>query len=175
LEEPVKPATAERGITLIEMLIVVSIISLMAGLTYPAVTAGIDSVRMRSAADATAGFLNQAMTACERRQQAVEIQVKKNTGSLSFRTVDETLVKRIDLPDGIFVADVLPAPLASPDERSILLYPGATFPRLTFVLATRKGARRLIRIDPVVGMPVVEVPQTALEETPQDASVKSIR
>jgi len=164
----------ERGITIIEMLIVVSIIALMAGISYPAVTAGIESVRMRSAADQTAAFLNQALTASERRQQAIEIQVKRNTGALLFRTVDETLVRRVELPQGIVIAEVLPPVPMNSEERSVLVYPGAAFPRVTFVLATKKGARRFVRIDPVVGMPVVEAPRQFAEDVQKDAAVKSI-
>jgi len=38
-----------RGVTLLEMLIVVALIGLLAGITFPAVTSGIDSLRLNSA------------------------------------------------------------------------------------------------------------------------------
>src|SRR5579859_4946969 len=63
------------GITLIEMLVVMSIIGLLAGISYPSVAAGIDSVRMRSATDAVSTILNGAVDHAERRQQAVEIVI----------------------------------------------------------------------------------------------------
>ena len=37
----------QHGVTLIEMMVVVTIIALMAGISFPAVSAGIDSVRLR--------------------------------------------------------------------------------------------------------------------------------
>jgi prepilin-type N-terminal cleavage/methylation domain-containing protein len=154
----------QGGVTLIEMMIVMAIIALMAGLTLPAVTAGIDAIRLRSAADATSGFLNQAMARCERRQQAVEIAVKRNTGRLAQISVDGTYSRELELPDGVVVLNVYPAPLENPENRSILLYPGGSFPRIGIEIGNRRGARRLIRIDPVVGLPVVESPSNPQEQ-----------
>jgi prepilin-type N-terminal cleavage/methylation domain-containing protein len=154
----------QRGITLIEMMIVVTIIALMAGITFPAVSAGIDAVRLRSAADATSGFLSQAMSRCERRQQAVEISFKRNTGRLVQRSVDDTYLRVLELPEGVLLHELLPAPPLSPEERSLLLYPGGAFPSAGIEIVNKRGGRRLVRIDPVVGMPVVEAP-TQIEES----------
>ena len=41
----------ERGVTLLEMLIVVALMGLIAGLSYPSVAAGLDTLRMRTASD----------------------------------------------------------------------------------------------------------------------------
>lgn len=155
----------QSGVTLIEMMIVVTIIALMAGLTFPAVSAGIDAVRLRSAADATSGFLSQAMSRCERRQQAVEVSFKRNTGHLVQRSVDDTYFRVLDLPEGVLLRELLPAPPVSPEERSLLLYPGGAFPSAGIEIVNKRGARRLIRIDPVVGMPVVEAPSAQPEES----------
>jgi prepilin-type N-terminal cleavage/methylation domain-containing protein len=64
-----------RGVTLVEMMVVMTIIALMAGISFPAVSAGIDSVRLRSATDSLASFLNAAVNRAERRQQAVEVVI----------------------------------------------------------------------------------------------------
>jgi prepilin-type N-terminal cleavage/methylation domain-containing protein len=161
----VKPRAGEKGVTLIEMMIVVTIISLMAGLTYPAVSAGIDSVRLRSAADATSGFLSQAMARCERRQQAIEVSFTRNSGHLVQRAVDDSYSRTIDLPDGVLLKDLLPAQPENPEQRQFLLYPGGAFPRIGIELVNKRGARRVVRIDPVVGMPIVEQPKDQEGET----------
>src|ERR1035437_6655329 len=61
------------GVTLVEMMIVVAIIGLMVGITFPAVSAGLDSVRLSSATDSLASFLNAAVNRAERRQQPMEL------------------------------------------------------------------------------------------------------
>ena len=57
------------------MVVVVAIIALIVGLSLPAASAGLDSVRMVSASDSVAAFLNAAVNRAERRQQPVELVV----------------------------------------------------------------------------------------------------
>ena len=70
------PVLRYQGVTIVEMLIVVTIIGLIAGISFPAVTSGIDSLRLASASDSLASFLNGAMNRAERRQDVVEIAGK---------------------------------------------------------------------------------------------------
>ena len=46
------------GVTLIEMLVVVALISLMVGISFPAITSGIDSLRLNAATNGIVSFLN---------------------------------------------------------------------------------------------------------------------
>jgi hypothetical protein len=41
---------------------------------------------------------------------------------------------------------------------SVVLMPGATFPALRVELLNPRGQRRLVRIDPLAAVPVVEIP-----------------
>jgi prepilin-type N-terminal cleavage/methylation domain-containing protein len=72
-----------RGVTLIEMLIVMAVIALVAGLSYPPVSAGLDSLRLRSTSDAMIGFLNTALARAETRQQVVEILISPADGTMT--------------------------------------------------------------------------------------------
>ena len=58
------------------MLIVVALIGTLAGISYPAVSAGMDSVRIASSSDDVATFLNSAVNRAERRQQPVEVVIR---------------------------------------------------------------------------------------------------
>lgn len=153
-------ARRERGVTMIEMLIVVVIVGLLAGLTYPSIASGLDAIRLRTASDTTATFLTQAMTRVERSQQPVELLFRRGTGRLLMAGVGmpQRPVEML-LPESVTVAHVHPEPPGEPPEMvSIVLMPGGTFPALRVELLNVRGQRRLVRIDPLAGVPVVETP-----------------
>lgn len=142
-----------RGVTLIELLVVVAIVALMAGITAPTVSAGLETLRLRSATDDVLTFLNTGLLRTERRQQAVEIVIHRRERRLEMRSTDPTFARQLHLPDSITIEHVLPEPEdADPfAPRSILLLPGGTIPRVGLELANAKGRHRLIRIDPITG------------------------
>src|SRR6516225_5000182 len=72
------------GVTLIEMMVVVTIIAMLAGVSYPSVSSGIDSVRLRSATDSVATFLNAAVVRAERRQEPMELVISPKTNELDL-------------------------------------------------------------------------------------------
>jgi prepilin-type N-terminal cleavage/methylation domain-containing protein len=153
---------SRRGVTLIEMMLVVLLVSLMAALTFPGVSSGLDSIRMRTAADAVAGLLAQAMVQVERRQEPVEFTVVSDEGLIEVRSLRPGFHREYKLPDGITIDRVLPEPPGEPPAvRSILVFPGATFPRVTLVLVSTRGHVREIRVDPVTGVARVEQPEQA--------------
>src|SRR5947208_15939757 len=97
-----------RGVTLIEMIVVVTIIGLVAAVLTPSMTAGLDSVRMASAADNVASFLNSAVNRAERRQQAVEVLISAKDNKLALYSNDPAGDRELKLPDGISIENVLP-------------------------------------------------------------------
>ena len=148
----------DAGVTLIELLIVVTLMGLIAGLSYPAVTAGIDSLRLRSASDGIVGFLNTALDRAERRQQVVEIWISPRDNAMIARTPDLAFNRRFDLPDTIRILSVQPRAQGAPDEpRQFLCYPGGTAPHVAVEIANRAGRKRLVSVDPVTGVPRSEV------------------
>ena len=65
--------------------------------------------------------------------------------------------KRFELPAGLAIAEILPAvPIDAKRVRSFLLYPGGAPPRIGVRLVNRRGAQRLVSIDPITGIPIVE-------------------
>lgn len=145
------------GITLVEMLIVVALVGLLVGISFPAVSSGLDSLRLTAASDSLVSFFNAALNRAERRQQVVELTISKKDKRLLLRSVEAAFSSTLELPEGVSVVAVYPEPPQGEEgPRRFLLFPGGTAPRVAVELANRRGARRIVSIDPITGVPRVE-------------------
>lgn len=159
----------QRGITLLELMIVLMVVSLMVGITYPSVSAGMDSLRLRAEADRAAALLTQGITRVERTQTPLELLADRAAGRIVLRDFPGRFVREQKLESGVRIAAILP-PLPGAGEetsRIVLLAPGEPFPAVGLVFANSRGQRRLVRIDPLTAMAVVETPpdRVSQEET----------
>ena len=140
-------------------MVVVSIIALVAAISLPSLSAGIDSVRMASASESVAAFLNAAVTRTERRQQAMAIVISPQENRIVLYSGEPGYQRELKMPDGVKIEAVLPKIEESEDQqddRRLLLLPGATVPGVGVQLANQHGSRRIIRLDPMTGYPRVE-------------------
>jgi hypothetical protein len=61
------------------------------------------------------------------------------------------------MPDGVKIVAVWPKLLEEDNQpRRFLLLPGSTVPRLGVEIVNRKGARRIVRVNPITGVPDIE-------------------
>ena len=152
----------ERGVTLLEMVVVAGIIGLIAAIATPAVSAGLDSVRMASATGSIASFLNAALNRAERRQTAVEVMIAPKENTLRAWSAEPGYQRELKLPNGISIEALLPAEQGgAPDTpRRLILMPGDTAPGIGIQLANSHGAHRVVRLDPMTGYPRVESVKT---------------
>lgn len=149
-----KPLRGDSGITLIEMMIVVTIIALIAGVSYPSIASGLDALRLRSASNSILSLLNTALDRADRRQQAVEILISPKEEAIIARSVDPGFSRRVDLEDRIHITSILPAAEIDPGEpRRFMLYPGGAVPRIAIEIASGEGHKRLVSVDPITGVP----------------------
>jgi prepilin-type N-terminal cleavage/methylation domain-containing protein len=148
---------SQRGVTLLEMLIVVAIIATVAAVSFPALTSGLAGVRLSSAASGVASFLTSSMNTVERREQAAAIVITPKENRVDVFTLDSGLrpSRTFQPPAGIS--------FEGEDPHRYLLFPGGSFPRISVVLRNDKGARRSVAIDPVTAVPQI----TRLGDTPQ--------
>ena len=153
-----KPGGTESGVTLVEMLVVVAIASIMIGISFPAITSGIDSLRINTASDSIVSFLNGGLVRADRKQMVVEVTIQRAGGTFSMRSPDGLFVKDMSLPEGVTIEKILPE-IPMPDEnapRRFLIYPGGVIPRFGVQLLNRRGVRRIVRVDPITGVPQIE-------------------
>lgn len=146
----VRTARARRGVTLLEMLIVVVIIATMVSLSFPALTAGLAGVRLASSSSSVASFLTSTMNRVERREQAAALVISPKENRLDVFTAasGEKPSASYQVPEGIVIE--------GDEPHRYVLYPGGTFPRISVVLRNDKGARRSVEIDPVTAVPRVQ-------------------
>jgi type II secretory pathway pseudopilin PulG len=155
---------SEHGITLLEMVVVVAIAALLVGVTFPAVTAGVDTLRLNAAADSIVSFLNAALNRADRRQQVVEVTISRQENSITMRTADAGFTRALELPEGVKIQAVYPElPGEFDTARHVMLYPGGTPPRIGVEIVNRKNDRRIVRVDPTTGVPLIERPAAAQE------------
>jgi len=151
----------QSGLTLMEMLIVVAIIGVMIGVAFPSITAGIETLRLRSATDEIVSVFNSAMNRADRRQIVVEVVIERVAGRLVFASADPGYRRELTMPEGVTIERVLPV-IPNLDDRlprQFLIHPGGTVPRIGLELKNRRNVRRVVSVDPITGAAqVVEQP-----------------
>ncbi len=129
---------SQRGVTLIEMLVVVAILGIMSAITYPSITAGLDSLRLTTACDDVANVVAAAQNFAERRQRTVEVRITPR----SVEATAEGLNRRLSLDPALTIAG---------EPRSIFVDPAAPLPGIAVDIFTKRGSRRSLKIDPISG------------------------
>ncbi|MGH9613583.1 MAG: prepilin-type N-terminal cleavage/methylation domain-containing protein, partial [Bryobacteraceae bacterium] len=92
---------SECGVTLVELLVVVAIVALFAGIGMPAISSGIETLRLNGAANSIVGVVNSGLTRAERRQQVVEVLISAKENAIWLRTPDAAQFRRFNMPDGV--------------------------------------------------------------------------
>ena len=145
----------KKGVTLIEMLIVVAIVGLLVSISFPAVSSGIDSLRINAASDSLVSFLNGALNRAERRQEPVEVTISAKDNAVYL--AGPSISRKLDMPDGVRILAVWPKlPVETDAQRRFLLLPGGAVPRIGIEIVNRKGVRRIVRVNPMTGVPEIE-------------------
>lgn len=141
------------------MVVVVTIIGLITAVMAPSMSAGLDSVRMASATDNVASFLNSAVNRAERRQQPVALVISVPENRITMYSNETGFTRELRMPDGIAIEAVLPRDENGAAAHRLMLLPGASVPGIGVQLINRHGNRRVVRLDPMTGFPRIETPK----------------
>src|SRR5580698_9078203 len=101
---PTSSAGNSRGITLIELMVVMAIIALLVGVTLPAATNGLSSVRLKGASSDVASFLNSALNRAERHEQVMEIIVYPRESKLEVDSTEPGYLRTLKMPESVRIA-----------------------------------------------------------------------
>jgi len=135
-----------RGITLVELLVVMAIISLMISISYPTLTAGLDGIRLQTSLDRAGAFFHAARQEADHRQQPVQFTVDPERNRLTAVTIDSGWQDELGLPDAIHIA-------YPKVEQNLVLFPGSPAPALRLQLEARDGSRGGFQISVFTGTP----------------------
>ena len=142
-------------------MIVVAIIGIMAGVVFPGVSAGWTHPalhRLRFASQ-----LSQRRAESRRAAAGGDRDLHFGEGKLHAALLTEPGFERqLELPDGVRIEAVLPAADESAGPAPFLLQPGGTPPRVGVAIVNRRGTRRIVRVDPMTGLPRIESPEDAM-------------
>ncbi len=142
------------GITLIELLVAMAIAGMMVAIAYPSLTGGLDGIRLRTAGQSVAAFLNNAHGRAERDQAPVEVLIDPGRNQMSAQSLDGKWERAVNLAEGVRIAEVRPA--AEPGPRRFVILPGVPAPGVRVRLETFRGRSLVAGLDPVTGVPLVE-------------------
>jgi prepilin-type N-terminal cleavage/methylation domain-containing protein len=140
--------SSTSGITLIEMLVVVGIVSIVLTIAFPNVTSGLDGIRLKTAVDRVGSFWSAARQRADRFQTPVQVTVDPEKNELRAASVANDWSASFDLSNRLHVAGI-------EQPQRYLLYPGAPSPDFRLILEAESGGRAGLKINVFTGVPEV--------------------
>ncbi len=145
------------GMTLLELLVVITILSLMAGLVAPRIGSWLDIWRLRSAADRITQTLRYARTRALFEQHFYVVEILPGKRLVRVLQPNSGTVQEFSLPDGIQVeADEKPGALGAPEVIRFILPPSGEVEERNLWLRNAQGKTLKIHFDFLLGKPGVE-------------------
>jgi prepilin-type N-terminal cleavage/methylation domain-containing protein len=83
-----------RGLTLVELMLVCTVIGLVAGIVVPRIGATLDALRLEQAAHEVAGALTLARAAAIRRATYAQVIIDEPRGEIRVESGTDTLIRR---------------------------------------------------------------------------------
>jgi len=123
-----------------------AIISLMLGISYPNVTAGLDGIRLKTTVDRAASFWAEARQRADRYQEVVQVTIDPQMSEIRAMSAHSSWKKTFVVEDELSFA-------APEKESAYMLYPGSPSPQFRLVLETPTGGRSGLKVNVLTGLP----------------------
>jgi len=128
------------------MLVVMGVVAVMMAITYPNFTAGLEGIRLKSAASRTGAFWAAARQRSDRFQEVVQVVVDPKKRELRARSAEGGWQDTLAVQDGLFIAQ-------PKEAKSWILYPGTPSPQFELLLGGQEGGRSGIQVNVLTGVP----------------------
>ena len=143
-----------RGVTLLELLVVVALASIMLALVFPAVGAGLRTLELRSAAQRLATAARYARDQAIHHQQFYELEIDGAGKTISVMDLERTARRTFELPPSVHIEKISPEETVGSSRRSFLFSPDGGSPAFEIVLGNERR-QVSVRSNPLTGFPRV--------------------
>lgn len=158
---------AERlddGVTLLELIVVLIIMSLLVGLVLPRAANWMDNWKLRVAAERVAQTIRDARTRAIYEQRYYAVEVEPGVDRIRMTDLESGSSREYELPAGVRVEPVEEA-AGQPEGFRLVVSPSGGGEERTFRLRNREGREIDVHMNFLLGMPGIEVvrPRPALD------------
>jgi type II secretion system protein H len=138
----------EGGVTLIEMLVVMTLVGLLAAVVAPSVGSGLETVRLRATGEKLAATLRMARTRALRTQHYMQVSVDPQLRVVELRDLEGGSLSSWEIPNTIQVL--------SERRLAYLVYPDGGTQMMRVDLRNQKGRQVEVASDPFTMFPTVK-------------------
>ena len=145
-----------RGVTLFELLVVITLATILLGLVFPSIHAGMRGLSLHSSAQRLAAAAKFARDQAIYRQQPFELDIDAGKGIISVIGAGET--HSFELPMEVRVESIAPeepSGFQAPQVRRFLFSPDGSSAEFAVILKN-SGRRVQVSADPLTGFPRIE-------------------
>jgi prepilin-type N-terminal cleavage/methylation domain-containing protein len=147
------PQSQEAGMTLLELVIVLAILSLAVSLVAPRFGNWSDEWTLRGAAERVAQTVRYARTRALFEQSYYVVEIEPRAGLVRVLNPDSGFSRGFKLPGGVNVDD---GEIPVPPVVRLLLPPSGVVEERNLWFSNRRGSRFRIHVDFLLGTPAVE-------------------
>ena len=155
-----RPNRNAAGMTLLELVVVITILSLMAGLVAPHIGPWLDTWKLRNAAERVAQTFRYTRARALFEQHFYVVEILPTERLIKVLRPDSTVVREFSLPDDIQIAsDEEQGTRSAPKVISYIFPPSGEVEEKNLWLRNTQGRAFKIHLDFLLGGPGVEVVQ----------------